>query len=151
MPEFINQLIHKPLFWVIFTAIAATIINILLYRINRKTFKLLYQKPWIQIRNVSIEKPNSPIALISIYIINPSSYKNIITNWQLRSFMFGTTIDQNDADILLPEFARQTFNCTSDYNKTIKYKNKFVILTLTDLKRRKIHKVFRLTNKNFAT
>ena len=142
------QIYNNPFFW---TTIVALIINCLLFLLNRKTFKLLYEKPWIQIRDVSIQSPNKPFALISVYIVNPSSYKNIITACKLKDFIFGTTIHQNDADISLPEFDRQSFDFSLNYDKTIKYKNKLVILTLTDLKRRKIHKVFRLTDKNFAT
>ena len=150
------KICDNPFFW---TTIIALIINFLLFLLNRKTFKLLYEKPWIQVRQYTIQEPanhqasneDKPYTLIPVYIINPSSYNNLITAYKLRDFIFGTTIDQGDADISLPQYGRQYFNYTLDYEKTKKYENKFVVLTLTDLKRRKINKIFRLTDKNFAT
>ena len=154
MLELIKQLIHSPLFWAAFAAITATIFNILLYRINKRTFKILYRKPWIQIRRVVIQKSkdgNKPHSLIPVYIINPSSYQNTIINYKLRNFISGSVIDQGESDISLPQFGRQTFNYSLDYDKAIKYKNKLVVLTLTDLNKKNFHKTFRLTDKNFAT
>jgi hypothetical protein len=146
-----KSIVSDPFFW---TTVFALIINYFLYRINKRTFKILYTKPWIQIRRVVIQESkdgNKPHSLIPVYIINPSSYQNTIINYKLRSFMSGKIIEQGESDISLPQFGRQNFNYSLDYDETIKYKNKLVVLTLTDLNKRKFHKTFRLTGKNFST
>jgi len=69
--------LKDPLFW---TTIVATLINVALYLINRKTFRLLYEKPKIVVRQISLY-PRTPDGgggllkdtFIKLNVLNPSS------------------------------------------------------------------------------
>lgn len=150
--EFISTHIHNPFLWA--TIISVTI-NILLYLLNKRTFKILYEKPRFQIRNISV-KPDSADrlgfivagALIGLRIFNPSSFPNLIISYSLRTFPFFTLIYQDQIDINLAQFDYSYYDLPFNYEKTQKYKNRKVILTLVDIKKRKTWKTFKLFNKN---
>ena len=139
-----------PLFW---TTIVATLVNVALYLINRKTFRLLYEKPKIVIRNISLlprEQDGmgglSKDTYIKLDILNPSSSQGLIISRKLRQFPFGPILDCGDANIQLPVFGRSHMHISIDYAKVKTRDKQLVLLTLIDIKGRKIRKVFRLTN-----
>jgi len=142
--------LKDPLFW---TTIFATLVNVALYMINRKTFRLLYEKPKIVIQKISL-LPREQDGMggiktdtfIKLSVLNPSSTQGLIINRQLRKFPFGTILDHGDANIQLPVFSRSSMHISLDYAKVSMLDKKLVLLTLLDIKGRKIRKLFRLTN-----
>jgi hypothetical protein len=142
--------LKDPLFW---ATIAATLVSVALYQINRKTFRLLYEKPKIVIQQISLlpRKPDGmggllTDAFIKLSVLNPSSSQNLIINRQLRRFPFGPMLDIGDSNIQLPVFGRSSMHISLNYDKVCTYDKKLVLLTLIDIKGRRIHKLFRLTN-----
>ncbi|MFH1080799.1 MAG: hypothetical protein V1766_11190 [Pseudomonadota bacterium] len=142
--------LSDPLFW---TTILATLVNVALYRINRKTFRLLDEKPKIVVRNISLSPRLSDgmggflkDTFIELNLLNPSSSRNLIISRKLRPFPFGSIIDQGDANIEVPAFSRSNMHISLNYDKAITHDKKPVLLTLLDIKGRKIHKLFRLKN-----
>ncbi len=144
------DMLKDPLFW---TTIVATLVSLALYQINRKTFRLLYQKPKIVIQQISLlpRKPNGMGGLIKdtfikLSVLNPSSSQGLIINRKLRRFPFGPIIDRGDANIQLPVFGRSSMHISLDYAKVCTYDKHLVLLTLIDINGRRIHKLFRLMN-----
>ena len=144
------DMLKDPLFW---TTIVATLVSLALYQINRKTFRLLYQKPKIVIQQISLlpRKPDGMGGLIEdtfikLSVLNPSSSQGLIINRKLQRFPFGPIIDRGDANIPLPVFGRSSMHISLDYAKVYTYNKKLVLLTLIDINGRGIHKLFRLTN-----
>ena len=112
--DILYELVQKPLFWATTTAICATFINLLLFLINRKTFKLLYEKPHIRIKAISIatrhKSPDGMIpdgTYIDMEVINPSSFQNLLLNIKVSFFPFLAAVLQNEADIPIPPFSRK--------------------------------------------
>ena len=139
-----------PLFW---TTIVATLVNVALYQINKKTFRLLHEKPKIVIQKISLfprEQDGigglSKDSYIKLDVLNPSSLQSLIISRELRQFPFGTILDRGDANIQLPVFGRSPMHMSLDYVKVKMCDKKLVLLTLLDIKGRKIRKVFRLRN-----
>ena len=144
------DMLKDPLFW---TTIVATLVSLALYQINRKTFRLLYQKPKIVIQQISLlpRKPDGMGGLIEdtfikLSVLNPSSSQNLIINRKLRRFPFGPMLDSGDANIQLPVFGRSSMHISLDYDKVCTYDKQLVLVTLIDIKGRRIHKLFRLTD-----
>jgi len=142
--------LQDPFYWI---TMLATLVSIALYQINRKTFRILYEKPKIIIQQISLH-PREPDGMgglitdtfIKLSILNPSSTENLIINRKLQRFPFGPMLISDEANIELPVFGRSRMNITLDYDKARVYNNKFFLITLTDIKGRKIKKLFRLTN-----
>jgi hypothetical protein len=142
--------LKDPLFW---TTIVATLVNLALYLINRKTFRLLYEKPKIIIQQISLH-PREPDGMgglvtdtfINVIILNPSSTENLIINRKLRRFPFGPMLISDEVNIELPVFGRKNMHISLHYAKALIYNKKYFLLTLTDIKGRKTKKLFRLTN-----
>jgi len=142
--------LKDPLFW---TTIVATLINVALYQINRKTFRLLYEKPKIVVHQISLY-PRTPDEMggllkdtyIKLSVLNPASSQDLIVSRELRQFPFGTIFDQGDANIQVPAFSRSGMHISLDYDKVSTHDKQLVLLTLIDIKGRKIRKLFRLTN-----
>ncbi len=89
---------ENPFFW---TTIIATLINLGLYLINRRTFKLLYEKPKILISEISIfslqqDRMGGVVkdCYLKLEILNPSSDENLIIRRTLSFFPFGRSIDR---------------------------------------------------------
>ena len=142
--------LKDPLLW---TTIVATLVSVALYQINRKTFRFLYKKPKIVIQQISLlpRKPDGMGGLIKdtfikLSVLNPSSSQGLIINRKLRRFPFGPIIDRGDANIQLPVFGRSSMHISLDYAKVYTYDKQLVLLTLIDIKGRRIHRLFRLTN-----
>lgn len=145
--DILYELVQKPLFWATTTAICATFINLLLFLINRKTFKLLYEKPHIRIKAISIatrhKSPDGMIpdgTYIDMEVINPSSFQNLLLNIKVSFFPFLAAVLQNEADIPIPPFSRKRLPITLESNPFDKYKNKLAKIVLVDIKGRKIAK-----------
>ena len=142
--------LQDPLFW---TTILASLVSIALYQINRKTFRLLYEKPKIIIQQISL-RPREPDGMggqitdtfIKLSILNPSSTENLIINRKLQRFPFGPMLISDETNIELPVFGRSSMHISLHYDKAYIYNKKCFLLTLTDIKGRKIKKLFRLTN-----
>jgi len=148
------DLLQKPIFWATTAAIFASCINLLLFRLNRKTFKLLYEKPHIRIIAISITpKHKSPDGMIpdgtyiDMEIINPSSFQNLILNIKISFFPFITPVIQNEANIKIDPFSRKRLPQTLESTPFDKYKNKLAKIVLVDIKGRKITKYILLRNK----
>ena len=142
--------LEDPLFWI---TIVATLVSVALYQINKKTFRLLYEKPKVVIQQISLlpRKPDGMGGLIAdtfikLSVLNPSSSQGLIINRKLRRFPFGPMLDCGDANIQLPVFGRSSMHISLDYAKVCTYDKQLVLLTLIDIKGRRIHKLFRLTN-----
>jgi len=140
----------NPLFW---TTIIATLVNVALYQINRKTFRLLYEKPRIVVQQISLLPVKSDgmggrttDTFIKLSVMNPSSAPNLIISRKLRRFPFGPVLDRGQANIQLQPFARSNMHVSLDYNKVIAYHKQLAMLTLVDIKGRKIRKLLRLVN-----
>lgn len=143
------DLIQTPIFWSTTAAIFVSCINLLLFRLNRKTFKLLYEKPYIHIKAISIapkHKGHGGIGMIpdgtyvNMEVINPSSFQNLVLNRKVSFFPFLSTTLQNEANIPIPPFSRKQFPITLESNPFDKYKNKLAKIVLVDIKGRKIVK-----------
>jgi len=142
--------LKDPLFW---TTIVATLVNVALYQINRKTFRLLYEKPKIVIQQISL-LPLKPDGMggritdtfIRLSVLNPSSTQGLIISRKLQRFPFGPILDRGDANIQLQAFSRSNMHISLDYDKVITYNEQLALLTLVDINGRKIKKLFRLTN-----
>ena len=139
-----KSIIHNPFFW---TTVFALIVNYLLYRINKKTFKLLYEKPHIRIKNISIAtRHSSPDGMIpdgtriDMEVINPSSFQNLLLSRKVSFFPFLTSVLENDADIPILPFSRKPFSIMLESTPFDKYKNKLAKIVLVDIKGRKITK-----------
>ena len=100
-----KSIVYSPPFWVTFFTL---IISYLLYRINKRTFRLLYKKPYIHIKNISVaRKHKGPSGMgmipdgtyIDMEIINPSSLQNVILNIKISFFPFIAPVIQNEANI----------------------------------------------------
>lgn len=149
------EIASKPIFWATSAAIAATFINFLLFLINRKTFHLLYEKPNIQVAKISL-KPRkgdgmggiAQDSFINLTIINPSSFNNRILRFKLRGIPFGPLITKGNANLKIPQFDLQLMHISLDYGTAIKRDNKLVLITLMDIKKRKIRKIFKLSESN---
>jgi len=145
--------LKDPLFW---TTIVATLVNVALYMINRKTFRLLYEKPKIVIQRISL-LPREQDGMgglkkdtyVKLIVLNPSSSQGLIINRKLQIFPFGPTLDYGDANIQLTVFGRSSMHISLDYAKVCMHDKKRVLLTLLDIKGRKIRKIFRLTNTDY--
>lgn len=142
--------LKNPLLW---TTIVATLINVALYQINRKTFRLLYEKPKIVIQQISL-LPRKPDGMggritdtfIELSVMNPSSAPGLIISRKLRRFPFGPILARGDANIQLQPFSRSNMHISLDYTMVIANHKHLAILTLVDIKGRKIRKLFRLVN-----
>lgn len=141
---------ENPFFW---TTIIATLINLGLYLINRRTFKLLYAKPKILIDEISIFPlqqdgigGTEKNCYLNIAILNPSSVENLIIRKTLRIFPFGRSVNRGEANIQLPIFGKSKMHISLDYKTVKNYQGRLVILTLLDIKGRKIKKLFKLKN-----
>ena len=139
-----KSIIYNPFFW---TTVFALIVNYLLYRINEKTFKLLYEKPHIRIKNISIAtRHSSPDGMIpdgtriDMEVINPSSFQNLLLSRKVSFFPFLTSVLENDADIPILPFSRRPFPIMLESTPFDKYKNKLAKIVLVDIKGRKITK-----------
>ncbi len=149
-PSFIDKLynlIQQPIFWATATAIFASSINVLLFLINRKTFKLLYVKPYIHIKSISIaaqhKSPDGMIpdgTYIDMEVINSSSCQNLILGIQISFLPFTKPFLKNGANIILPPFSKHRLPQTLGSTPFDKYKNKLIKITLLDIKGRKIIK-----------
>lgn len=142
--------LRDPVFW---TTVVATLVSLALYQINRKTFRLLYQKPKVVIQQISLlpRKPDGMGGLIKdtfikLSVLNPSSSQGLIISRKLRRFPFGPIIDRGDANIQLPGLGRSSMHISLDYAKVCTYDKQLVLLTLIDINGRRIYKLFRLTN-----
>lgn len=144
-----NEL-KDPLFW---TTIVATLVSVALYQINRKTFRLLYQKPKIVIQEISL----LPIkedgmggritdTFIKLSVLNPSSSQGFIISRKLIRFPFGPILDLEEENIQLQAFSRSNMHISLDYDKVVTYDKEMVLLTLVDINGRKIKKLFKLAN-----
>ena len=145
--DFIHDIIQKPLFWATATAICATVINLLLFLLNRKTFKLLYEKPHIRIKNISIAtRHSSPDGMIpdgtriDMEVINPSSFQNLLLSRKVSFFPFLSPILDNDSNMPILPFSRRPFPIMLESSPFDKYKNKLAKIVLLDIKGRKITK-----------
>ena len=141
---------ENPFFW---ATIIATLINLGLYLINRRTFKLLYDIPRILVSEISIfpmqqDGYGSVVrdCYIQLEILNPSSVENLIIRRDLNFFPFGGSIDKGKANIKLPTFGKSEMHISLDYNTVKNYQGRMVSLTLLDIKARKIRKIFKLKN-----
>ena len=141
------DLIQKPIFWATATATFATVVNLLLFLLNRKTFKLLYEKPHIRVKSISIApRHKSPDGMIpdgtriDMEIINPSSFQNVILNIKISFFPFIMPVIQNEANIKIDPFSRKRLPQTLESNPFDKYKNELIKIVLVDIKGRKITK-----------
>ena len=144
-----NEL-KDPLFW---TTIVATLVSVALYQINRKTFRLLYQKPKIVIQQISllpIKKDGMggriTDTFIKLSVLNPSSSQGLIISRKLVRFPFGPILDRGDANIQLQAFSRSNMHISLDYDEVVTYDKRMVLLTLVDINGRKIKKLFILAN-----
>jgi len=138
------SILYDPFFWV---ALFALIVNFLLYHLNNKTFALLYEKPHIHIKNISIAtKHSSPSgmipdgAYIDMEIINPSSFQNLILSRKVSFFPFLIPILYNDADIPVLPFSRKQWPIILESIPFNKHKGKLAKIVLIDIKGRKIIK-----------
>jgi hypothetical protein len=150
----IVELAQKPFFWAILAAFFSSFINILLFRLNSKTFKLLYEKPHIQINSISIEpRHSSPQGMIpdgsyiDIEVINPSSFKNVITNIRISFFPFIRNFSDNSANLELHAFSRLRIPQIIESDPVDKHKNKILKIVLKDIKNRKIVKYILIRKK----
>ena len=143
------DLIQKPIFWATASAIFASFINLLLFLINRKTFKLLYEKPHIHIKKITIKpKHQGPAGegmipdgtYIEMEIINPSSFQNLIISRDIYFFPFLKPFIHNEANNKIDPFCRHRLPLILESNPFDKYKNKLVKIELKDIKNRKITK-----------
>jgi len=148
------EFIKEPLFWAAFAAIMATIFNLLLYRINQKTFKILYSKPLIRIKEISIPPSNSHVKksikmdyYIKADIINASCCEISLLARKLSLFPFLQSIESGNANITIKPFSRHPINISLNGKNIGKYMNKYLLLSLEDLKGRKIHKIFKLKSR----
>ena len=149
------DLIQKPIFWATSAAIFASFVNLLLFRLNRKTFKLLYEKPYIHIKTISIapkHKGAGGIGMIpdgtyiDMEVINPSSFQNLILNIKVYCFPSVTPVIQNKANIKIDPFSNKNFPQTLESTPYDKYKNTLAKIVLRDIKGRKITKYKWLRN-----
>lgn len=137
-------MVKDPFFW---TSIALVTINFLLYYINKKTFKILYEKPKIWIRDIQgTEKENKHNSHIDIYISNPSSFDNRIINYNIKCLFCRTIIDQGPLDFQLPSAYKMDYDFPINNEKTKQYKGKFIVFTLFDIKGSKSKTLFRFSN-----
>ena len=110
MLEKITKLVSNPLFWSAFAAVSATIINICLYSLNKKAFKLLYEKPRLKILEsyaTPSAKSDHPFlkSIIRLSVSNPSKFDNTICSFKLfslRSFRLIKLVVEKEVDIKLP-------------------------------------------------
>lgn len=147
-------IVQQPYFWAMLAAFFTSLMNVLLFLINRRTFKLLYEKPHIQINSISIEpRHSSPHGMIpdgsfiDMEVINPSSFKNVITNVRRSFFPFIRNESDNLANLELPAFSRLRIPQTLESDPVDKYKNKILKIVLTDIKKRKIVKYILIRKK----
>lgn len=148
------SLIQQPFFWAMLAAFFSSFINILLFLLNRRTFKLLYEKPHIRINSISIaprhSSPQGMIpdgAYIDMDVINPSSFQNLILSVRISFFPFIKPFSKNNADLNLPPFARLRLPQILESNPVDKHKNKLAKIVLTDIKGRNITKYFFIKNR----
>jgi len=141
--------LDNPFFW---TTIIATLVNLGMYLINRRTFKLLYEKPKILINEVLIypvprdEKESGKDCYLKLEILNPSSIQNLIVRRTLRPLFSRSSIDSGKANIKLPNFGKSPMHLSLNYDVASDYHRRWVLLTLQDIKGIKIRKLFRLKN-----
>lgn len=149
-----NSIVSDPFFWV---AVFALLVNFLLYRINKKTFALLYERPHIHIKTISIAPSHKgPCGMgiipdgtyIDMEVINPSSFQNLVLNRKVSFFPFLSPTLQNEANIPIPPFSRKQFPITLESNPFDKYRNKLAKIVLIDIKGKKITKYCLIRNIN---
>jgi hypothetical protein len=129
-------------------ALASAIAAIGLYLINRKTFKLLYEKPRIEIERISTT-PNQYVGppkdrmrcKIRMWLINPSSNKNLISI-TLKRPLSSTVLKKID-DHELEGLTKSVVNIDPDANKIEHLKNRWLILIVKDIRGKKTRKWFR--------
>jgi hypothetical protein len=139
---------------IILTAIATVIgtgLLVLAWLNKRQANK----KPRIEIKKISIKPWVSngggsfmSQTYISVDIFNPSNFENLILSRSLKILPFGELIVRYEANIPLPKFGKYPMRIDMEYNLVNKYKNWYAILTLTDIKRRRIRKIFKLTDNS---
>ena len=143
------ELMQKPVFWATVTAIFASLVNLLMFLINRKTFNLLYEKPRINIRAISVIPKHQGAggagmvpdgAHIDMEVINSSSFQNLILSRKVSFFPFLSPALQNKTNLEIPPFSKLRFPQTIESAPFDKHKNKLAKIALTDIKGRKIIK-----------
>jgi len=149
------QLFKDPLFWI---ALLSAFSAFGLYRINKRTFNLFYGKPIIKVMKISIKPAKNKFeheesfCYIQIQILNPSSFGNHVSG-TLRRFYFSSPLttkmyrldkQHQEGDFCeLPEFGRIFVRIYPGYKKIKEYKNKRLLLTIKDIRGKKVRKRFK--------
>lgn len=151
MLKVLLELVYNPLFWAVLSTIVITGINVLLYRINRRTFKILYEKPTFKVKAINVlpyteggTAEHIFRSFITLDVFNPSSFNNRICSYRLTRTFWGTLIAQGEVDLSIPKSSKKFLEIKLNYNAVEKYTDKSVKLTLTDLKNSKTQNSFRL-------
>lgn len=125
-----------------------------MFMLNRKTFKLLYEKPHIHIKEISIAPKHKSShgmipdgTFIDIEVINSSSFQNLILHQKISFFPFLVPVKQNEANIPISPFSRKQFSIILESSPFDRYKNKLAKIVLKDIKGRKISKYCLLKNQ----
>ena len=138
--------IADPLFWI---ALLSAVISLGLYLINKRTFALLYEKPKIVISKILLKRANNVCrdCHIDIDLFNPSSSKNLIIRAKILSFPFCKTVEDVKANIIIPASGRSSMLLSLGNETVSKYKNKMLMVVLTDIKGKHPIKLFNLEEK----
>jgi len=145
MLEYIKNLMSTALFWSAFAAISATLINILLYSLNRSTFKLLYDKPKVNILESFASPGNFPSKIV-LSIFNPSNFENTIccvSLLNLKSLHLPKIVVKKEIDIKLPATSKIKFETELNFEDVKDLRGHSTILVLTDLKGNDMSKRFK--------
>jgi len=152
------ELFKDALFWI---ALLAAFSALGLYLINRRTFSLFYKKPKIKIMEISVKpkkekfEHEESFCYIEIQIINPSSFGNHVSgilrksrfSSPLATKMYRLDIKDQEGDYCeLPGFGKIFVRILPGYEKIKKYENKKMLLTIKDIRDKKIRKYFILKN-----
>ena len=80
-------------------------------------------------------------------IINASCCEISLLARKLSLFPFLQSIESGNANITIKPFSRHPINISLNGKNIGKYMNKYLLLSLEDLKGRKIHKIFKLKGR----
>ena len=122
-----------------------------MFFLNKKTFKLLYEKPHFKILESFATPPGESgskkiWSKIALAISNPSNFENTICSFELKSgcsFRFSKICEQGEINIPLPKVSKVNAEIDLDYAAVKNLRGCQAVLTIIDLKGRKSSKRFK--------
>jgi hypothetical protein len=114
---------------------------------NKRAFNILHGIPYMDLLKITIQpqKEGKLKAFIQVRLCNPASYDNLIVAKRLVKFPCCYPFEEYQKDrIRLKALSFEQKIFSHECNNPKWYKPEFILITLIDIKKNKIRKLFRL-------